>query len=133
MGENLTITIAVPSVGSEGLEESVTRRFGRCAYFTFVNIANGSISDAKSIKNPGSDAFGGAGPVAVNFISGQGVTAVIGGDYGPNAANALNMGKIAMYGYVSTEPKKVQQLVDEYLQEKLPKVTEATGKGFHHK
>ena len=52
------IKIAIPTTTSDGLNALVTRRFGRCPFFTIISIKNGEIDtiyaahDAGKIINP---------------------------------------------------------------------------------
>jgi len=44
--------IAVSSDNDRGLESSVSHHFGRCPFFTLVDIENGSIGSVETVENP---------------------------------------------------------------------------------
>ncbi|MBN1433691.1 NifB/NifX family molybdenum-iron cluster-binding protein [Candidatus Fermentibacterales bacterium] len=44
--------VAVPSESDEGLESPVAEHFGRCPFFTMVEIENGEIGAVSSLSNP---------------------------------------------------------------------------------
>ncbi|MHA1720516.1 MAG: NifB/NifX family molybdenum-iron cluster-binding protein [Promethearchaeota archaeon] len=121
-----TIKIAIPSVSSDGLNAQVTRRFGRCPFFTIVSLKNGEIDEVEIIENSGASAMGGAGPMAVQLVVGAGAKAVAGADYGPNASGALSQGGVSSYGYPNDPNITVKGLVELYLQDKLPLITGAS-------
>ena len=118
------LKIAVPSVDNSGLNAIVTTRFGRCAFFTIVTINEGKIAETNVLPNAGMQAMGGAGPMAANMIAQNGATIVIGGNYGPNAANALNQGGIKTFGYPQGGSNvTVGQIIDIYLKGDLNTVS----------
>ncbi len=117
--------IAVPSQMPGGLEAQIDTRFGRCSVFTIINLENNSIGAVKIVTNGGNSAMGGAGPVAVQTIAQEKVNCVIGGNYGPNAANALQQAGIASYG---TQPGTVSEIVALYLANSLPKISGSNAK-----
>ena len=120
------VKIAIPTTTSDGLNAQVTRRFGRCPFFTVVALKNGEINEVDVIENSASKAMGGAGPMAVQLIVGTGATVVAGADYGPNASGALNQGGVSAYGYTNDPNTTVKAIVELYLQEKLPLITGAS-------
>ena len=69
-------------------------RFGRCNYFMIVDTKT---REWESKPNPASNARGGAGPQAVQFLSQSGVEAAITGRYGPNAFTTLKAAGIRAY------------------------------------
>ena len=115
------IKLAVPSMGDQGLDAELTTRFGRCAYFTIVTIEEKSIKEVEVIENPGINARGGAGPMAAQLVAKEGATAIIGGNYGPNAMSALNSGNIARYG-ADPSAKNVKNIVQLFIEGKLSKL-----------
>ena len=123
------VKIAIPTTTSDGLNAPVTRRFGRCPFFTVISIENGEIDEVNVVENTASKAMGGAGPMAVQLIVGTGATVVAGADYGPNAIGALNQGGVSSYGYPSDPNITAKALVEIYLQDKLPLITSQTSAG----
>ena len=77
--------IAVSSQGPS-LDSPFEPRFARCAYFVVVDT---DTMEFQSYPNPGQNATGGAATQAVQLISGLGVSAVITGSFGPNAASLM--------------------------------------------
>jgi len=82
------------TASAEGLSVEVDPRFGRCAFFTFVDTKTMA---HRSIPNPGASASGGAGPQAAQFAADQGATVVITGQVGPKALTTLNALAIKVY------------------------------------
>lgn len=114
------IKVAIPSSSSDGLNANHEVRFGRCAFFTIIQIKANLIHEVKVIPNDAKDATGGAGPMAVHLIAKEGVQSVLGADYGPNARNALIQSNIQMYGYPQLPNCTVKNIVDLYLKGALP-------------
>lgn len=83
------LTVATPT-----LESDVDPRFGRGAYLLLVDP---DTLEWEAIPNPGVNAQGGAGIKAAEFVSTQEVKAVISGDFGPNAYQALAASGLSMY------------------------------------
>jgi predicted Fe-Mo cluster-binding NifX family protein len=84
----------VVSAMQEGLDADVSPVFGRCPVYVFVDTET---MDSESAPNPAMSAPGGAGIQAAQFAVSKGVTAVITGNVGPNAANVLQAAGVTMY------------------------------------
>lgn len=82
--------VAVAASG-DNLEAPVEPRFGRCPMFLVVDTES---MEFQAIQNPGALAGQGAGVQAAQLISDAGAEAVIAGNYGPNAYQALSAGGI---------------------------------------
>ncbi len=76
------------------LDAPLDPRFGRCAYFMVVDTET---FDAAAVENPGVTSPQGAGIQAAQVISSLGVSAVITGNLGPNAHQALSAAGIRVY------------------------------------
>jgi len=87
----IILTTVSPSIDSE-----VDSRFGRGAYFL---TADTDTLQWEAQPNPGVSAPGGAGIQAAQFVAEKKVDAVISGDFGPNAFEALDTAGIQMYVY----------------------------------
>ncbi|MDH7481995.1 MAG: NifB/NifX family molybdenum-iron cluster-binding protein [Armatimonadota bacterium] len=85
--------VAVCSTGNT-LDALVDPRFGRCAYFVIVDTET---FDASAVQNPGAMSAQGAGIQAAQVLSSLGVSAVIAGNLGPNAYQALSAAGIKVY------------------------------------
>ena len=82
--------ICITSQG-ENLESEVDPRFGRCAYFVFVDSETLAF---ESIKNDQAQAMGGAGVQAGKIVVEKEVNTLLTGNVGPNAYQTLNTGGI---------------------------------------
>jgi predicted Fe-Mo cluster-binding NifX family protein len=79
---------------TSGIDSELDPRFGRGAYFLIVDSET---QEWQSVPNPASNASGGAGVRAAQFVSEQNCDAIISGDFGPNAFEALTEAGISMY------------------------------------
>ncbi len=79
----------------EGLNAQTDQRFGRCPYFVLVNPENETAFE--SVRNENANASGGAGPQSAQLLSNCGVEAVITGNVGPKAEQALQAAGIKIY------------------------------------
>ncbi len=111
--------------GTPQFETKFERRFGRCAYFIVVDTETRAW---EAFPNPAAEARGGAGTQAAQFLANQGVEAVVSGHFGPNAFTALDAASIQMY---SAQDGQAETLVDDFLAERLVRVTGSTGPAHH--
>ncbi|MGB7297396.1 MAG: NifB/NifX family molybdenum-iron cluster-binding protein [Candidatus Aminicenantales bacterium] len=79
-------TICVTANGPD-LDAEVDPNFGRAAYFLIVDPTTLKF---KSFENPHAQAGHGAGIQSAQFVAGQGVSAVLTGQVGPNARQVLD-------------------------------------------
>jgi predicted Fe-Mo cluster-binding NifX family protein len=109
---------------SPDLDSEVDPRFGRGAYLLVVD------SDSlvwQAHPNPGVGATGGAGTLAAQFAANQKAAAVISGDFGPNAYNALQAAGIAMYLFGTSRTGR--QAAERFKAGQLQLVGAPTGPG----
>jgi len=85
--------IAVTATGPD-LDAQIDPRFGRCAYFIFVDT---DTMEFEAVPNPYVSAMGGAGIQAAQLVANKGATAVLSGAFGPNAAQTLSAVGVQMY------------------------------------
>jgi predicted Fe-Mo cluster-binding NifX family protein len=110
--------VAISSNGKD-LEAGIDPRFGRCAYFLFVDTENMHVEafDNKSIAMSG-----GAGIQAAEFVSSKGAKAVLTGNCGPNAVRALKAAGIKLF---TGQAGSVRNAIDEFMKGNLERATEA--------
>lgn len=85
--------VAVSSTGPS-VDDELDMRFGRCQYFLFVET---DTMKAEAVPNQTKDLSGGAGTKAAQTVMDKGVKAVLTGNIGPNAYNALSAGGVLVY------------------------------------
>ncbi len=99
----------------EGLSAKTDQRFGRCPYFVLVDPEKQNV--LRSIRNDNADAPGGAGPQSARLLSEHGVEAVITGNVGPKAEQALSAAGIMIYsGMEGTVGEAIQNFKADSLQ-----------------
>ncbi len=102
------------------LDAPIDPRFGRCANFIIVDSETLAFEAA---MNPGTMASGGAGIHAAQFVAEQGCKAVLTGNVGPKAYNALAAAGITVYIGISGT---VKSAIEMYKSGKLTATTAAT-------
>ena len=105
---------------SPNIDARVDPRFGRGAYFIFVDP---NTHEWQAQENPAVNASGGAGSQAAQLISGEGAQAAISGHFGPNAFQALQAAGISMYQF--GELQTVKEVITAYKDGKLEAVEQA--------
>ncbi|HNT29340.1 MAG TPA: NifB/NifX family molybdenum-iron cluster-binding protein [bacterium] len=114
--------IAVSAAGTT-IEDQMDERFGRCPYFLLVETVDGVIKDVIVTPNEGAIEGHGAGLKAVAQLGELGVEAVITGNLGPNAFNALAQMHISAYcgsGYAT-----IKAAVEALQSGKLPEISQS--------
>ena len=114
--------VAVSATGDE-LESQLDRRFGRCAFFVIVDPET---HEFETIQNVSRGASGGAGVKAAQTLSDSEVDALITGNVGPNAFNALTEAGIDIFTGVSGT---VKDAIDKYNDGELSQTNEPTAAG----
>jgi predicted Fe-Mo cluster-binding NifX family protein len=110
------------------LDADLDRRFGRCAYLLVVDPHS---LEWQAKPNAGSGAAGGAGVQTAQFVSAQQAQAVISGDFGPNAFEALQAAGVDMYQFGTC--RTAREAVQHFLDGNLHKVELATRAEGHSK
>lgn len=111
---------------SPDINSPIDARFGLGAYFIVVDP---DTMEWEAHQNPGASAPGGAGTLAAHFAVNQRVSAIISGDYGPNAFYALQGAGIDMYLFGSCAT--VVEAIEHFKEWKLENVSAPTGWGRH--
>ena len=108
------------SASANSLDASVDPRFGRCPYFIIVDSET---MQFEAVPNPASGAMGGAGIQAAQIIASKGAKAVITGNVGPNAFQALSAAGIKILtGAYGT----VREVVEKYKRGELKETNSPT-------
>lgn len=111
--------IAVSAV-NPSLDALVDPRFGRCAYFLIVDP---DTLKYEAIPNTSQNAAHGAGIQAAQIVSNRGVEAVLTGNIGPNAYQAISAGGIKIFTGVSST---VKEAVARYAKGELTQTSRPT-------
>ena len=118
----IIVTVSTPNVKSE-----LDPRFGRGAYFLVVDT---DTLEWQAHPNPGVNTPGGAGIQAAQFVTGQKADAVISGDFGPHAIDALHAAGVPMYLFGSC--RTVRDVIVQFKAGQLEQVGAATREDCHH-
>ncbi len=109
--------IAVSASGKD-LESQLDPRFGRCANFVIVETDDMGF---ESIENESALLGGGAGISAAQSVVSKGAKAVLTGNCGPNAIQALSAAGIQVYVGLSGT---VREVIESYKAGRLMSTTE---------
>ena len=97
--------IAFASEDNRGLESELSAHFGRCPYYTVVDVEGEEILRSEVLENP---YFNSHQPGAVpNFIRSQNVDVMIAGGMGPRAIDLFNQFGIEVATGVQGQVKNV--------------------------
>lgn len=96
------------SAGGTTLDAKVDPRFGRCSYFVLVDTDS---LDFKAVENASAASAQGAGIATAQMVAGEGVDAVLTGNCGPNAYQALEAAGIKV---VTGVAGTVREAVEAY-------------------
>ncbi len=111
--------VAVSATG-ENLEDQIDPRFGRCQYFVIVDTETMSF---EALPNTSQGASSGAGIQAAQTVARKGVQAVLTGNVGPNAFQALSASGINIItGVFGT----IREAVEKFKSGQLQKITAPT-------
>ena len=117
----IIMTTAAPHIDS-----ALDPRFGRGAYFLSVDPHT---LEWQAFPNPGVNAPGGAGIKAAQYVAEQKAEAVISGDFGPHAFDALRSAGVPMYLFGSNN--SVRDVIARYNDGQLEQVGVATRGDCH--
>jgi predicted Fe-Mo cluster-binding NifX family protein len=102
--------IALASEDGSGLEGILSAHFGRCPFYTFVNVEGGRILESEVVKNP---YFPNHEPgVIPQYIHSQKANVMIAGGMGPRAIDFFNQFGIDV---ATGAQGKVREVVEAYL------------------
>lgn len=120
--------IAVSSSGQD-LNSEIDPRFGRCSYFLIIETSDLSF---EVHRNASATLSGGAGIQAAQLVGSLGAEAVITGNCGPNAVQALSAAGLKLY---LGQSGSVEAVVKKFIDGKLspshePNTAEFSGMGM---
>jgi len=118
----IIITTVSPTIESE-----VDPRFGRGAHLLVIDP---DTLEWQAHPNPGVTASGGAGIQAAQFVTEHKADAVISGDFGPHAFEALNAAGMPMYVFGSA--CTARDAIERFKAGQLEQVGAATREDCHH-
>ncbi len=111
--------ICISSSGKE-LNADIDPRFGRAMNFIIIDT---DTMDYEAIENPAMSAGGGAGTQASQLVISKGAQAVLTGNVGPNAFNALNSAGVKIYVGVSGN---IKDAVEKFKKNELNPIDDAS-------
>jgi len=120
--------IAVSSNGRD-LDAEIDPRFGRCTYFLIIETNDLSI---EVHRNSSATLGGGAGIQAAQLVASLGAEAVITGNCGPNAVQALSAAGLKLYlGQSGSVKEAAKKFIDGKLSpSNEPNTAEFSGMGM---
>ncbi len=114
--------IAVSSRSDAGLDSFVDPRFGRCAFYTIIEVDAGKITNVHSLPNTATTKFFVAGVQAIKMLVNIDVNTVITGNLGPKSFYGLRDAEIPVYS--ATPDILISQALEMFLQKKLSLITQ---------
>jgi len=119
--------ICVASVNTDGLNAPVSMQFGRCPYFTVVEVnENNEIVEIAVYSNPNSTLPRAAGISTAQMVADMGCDVIIVGGLGPKSFDVISMTPIKAY---SASGITVKEAVELFLQGKLEPITAPSSGG----
>ncbi len=107
--------IAIPSMGTGGLDGERSGHFGHCDVFTMVDVENGEIKDVSIVQNQ-SHVQGGC-MVPVNLLSDHNVNALIVGGIGMRPL--MGFKQVGIDVYYDAERPQIRPVVEDLIAGKL--------------
>jgi len=110
--------IAIPSMGTGGLDGERSGHFGHCDVFTMVDVENGEIKDVSTVQNQ-SHVQGGC-MVPVNLLADHNVNALIVGGIGMRPL--MGFKQVGIDVYYDAERPQIRPVVEDLIAGKLPSI-----------
>jgi predicted Fe-Mo cluster-binding NifX family protein len=110
--------IAIPSMGTGGLDGERSGHFGHCDVFTMVDVENGEIKDVSIVQNQ-SHVQGGC-MVPVNVLADHNVNALIVGGIGMRPL--MGFKQVGIDVYYDAERPQIRPVVEDLITGKLPAI-----------
>lgn len=112
--------IAIPSMGSGGLDGQRSGHFGHCDVFTFVDVEDGKIKQVLTIRNQ--EHVQGGCMVPVNLLAGHKVNALIVGGIGMRPL--MGFRQVGIDVYHDAERIDIRPVVEDLIAGKLVMITD---------
>ena len=112
--------IAIPSMGSGGIEGERAGHFGHCDVFTLVDVENGEIKTTSTIQNE--EHVQGGCMVPVNLLAAHNVRALIVGGIGLRPLLGFRQAGIEVYH--DAERPEIKPVVEDLIKGDLPLFTD---------
>ena len=116
--------VAISSSGPS-LDATVDPRFGRAAYFVIADVDS---REFEAIENPNVMEAKGAGIQSAQLVANKGADAVLTGNAGPSAFEALTAGGLTVYQVAGGT---VTQAIDQFSAGSLQAVEGPTVEAYH--
>lgn len=113
--------IAVPSLGSGGIDGKRAGHFGHCDVFTLIDVAEGRIQSVSTLANQ--EHVQGGCMVPVNLLASNSVNALIVGGIGMRPLMGFRHAGIDVY--YDAERIDIQPVVEDLIAGTLPKIDES--------
>ena len=110
--------IAIPSMGTGGLDGERSGHFGHCDVFTMVDVENGEIKDVSTVQNQ-SHVQGGC-MVPVNLLADHNVNALIVGGIGMRPL--MGFKQVGIDVYYDAERPQIRPVVEDLIAGRLPSI-----------
>jgi predicted Fe-Mo cluster-binding NifX family protein len=115
------IRIAIATRGYRGVEDRVSRVFGKTKTFTIVDIKNSEYKNVRIVDNPGAIYNQGSGPIASKALAEFRVDLVIASQLGPGASELLKSHKVDTF--LTEGDSTVAEAIEEALSQLSNKKT----------
>ncbi|RJP81384.1 MAG: dinitrogenase iron-molybdenum cofactor biosynthesis protein [Desulfobacteraceae bacterium] len=112
--------IAIPSMGSGGLDGQRSGHFGHCDVFTFVDVEDGKIKQVLTIQNQ--EHVQGGCMVPVNLLAGHKVNALVVGGIGMRPL--MGFRQVGIDVYHDAERIDIRPVVEDLIAGKLAMITD---------
>ncbi len=109
--------VGFPATG-ETVDAQIDPRFGRCRYFIIIDT---DTMEVKAVPNAGGKAGEGAGIQASQILANEGVKAIIGANFGPNAFMTLKYANIKIYKGEGT----ISDVIEQFKKGELPEMEDS--------
>lgn len=118
--------IAFASEDNQGLQGTLSAHFGRCPYYTIVDVEDNTTSKVEVVDNPYFNSHAPPG-VVPQFIKDQGAQVMIAGGMGPRAIEHFN--QFGIETITTGTQENVEKVLNAYLR---GEIGGASGCGHHH-